>query len=41
VTKHRREEEVRFDIISVVASAEGTRIEHLENAFSAVEVMRR
>lgn len=41
VTKHRREEEVRFDIISVVASPDGTHIEHLENAFSAVEVMRR
>ena len=40
VTKHQREEEVRFDIISVVVGAEGGRIEHLENAFTAAEVMR-
>ena len=40
VTKYQRQEEVRFDIISVVVSAEGSRIEHLENAFSAAEVMR-
>ena len=40
VTKYQRQEEVRFDIISVVVSPEGNRIEHLENAFSAVEVMR-
>ena len=35
VTKHRREEEVRFDIISVVMGPEGYRIEHMENAFTA------
>ncbi len=40
VIKHQREEEVRFDIISVVASAEGYSIEHVENAFSAVELGR-
>ena len=40
VIKHQREEEVRFDIISVVASAEGHSIEHVENAFSAVELGR-
>lgn len=40
VTKHRREEEVRFDIISVVMGPEGYRIEHMENAFTAAEVLR-
>lgn len=40
VTMHRRQEEVRFDIISVVVGAGGTSIEHLENAFSAVELSR-
>ena len=40
VTKHRREEEVRFDIISVVMGPEGCRIEHMENAFTAAEVLR-
>ena len=40
VTKHRREEEVRFDIISVVMGPDGYRIEHMENAFTAAEVLR-
>ena len=40
VTKYQRQEEVRFDIISVVMGPEGYRIEHMENAFSAAEVLR-
>lgn len=36
-----RDEEVRFDIISVVISAEQHTINHIENAFSAVDVRRR
>ena len=40
VTKHRRQEEVRFDIISVVMGPDGYRIEHMENAFTAAEVLR-
>lgn len=38
VTEHRREEEVRFDIISVVIGPEGSTIEHMEDAFNAAEV---
>ena len=41
VIKHQREEEVRFDIISVVMTANSYRIEHIEGAFSAVELGRR
>ena len=40
VTRYQRQEEVRFDIISVVKSPEGYKIEHLEDAFSAAEVLR-
>lgn len=40
VTKYQRQEEVRFDIISVVMGPEGYRIEHMENAFSPAEVLR-
>ena len=38
VTAHQRHEEVRFDIISVIISPDGHQIEHLENAFSPVEL---
>lgn len=40
VIKHQREEEVRFDIISVTLSPTGHKIVHIENAFSAVELPR-
>ena len=40
VIKHQREEEVRFDIISVLMSPTGNKIVHIENAFSAVELPR-
>lgn len=40
VLKHQRQEEVRFDIISVVMTSEGYHIEHIENAFTAAEVGR-
>ena len=35
---HCRDEEVRFDIISVTFSGENCEIRHLENAFSASEL---
>lgn len=33
--EHDRDEEVRFDILSVVMNATGYQINHIENAFSA------
>ena len=36
VIDHHREEEVRFDIISIEKEGDGYRITHLEDAFSAV-----
>jgi len=40
VQQHRRTEEVRFDIISVLVGPEGNSIHHIEDAFSAVELRR-
>ncbi len=36
VKKHDRNEDVRFDIVSVIINKEGTKIEHLENAFTTI-----
>lgn len=38
VRSHHRTEEVRMDIISIVANPRGTNIEHIKNAFTAVDV---
>lgn len=38
VIEHQRQEEVRFDIISVKMTGTDYRLEHYENAFSAVEI---
>ena len=33
VKSHRRTEEIRFDVISVVSNAQGTKIDHIKDAF--------
>lgn len=41
VIEHNRDEEVRFDIISVVMNKEGYSIQHIEDAFAPWEYFRR
>ena len=38
VMEHNREEEVRFDVIAIVMNSTGYRLQHFENAFSAVSL---
>lgn len=38
VLERNRDEEVRFDIITVVVNATGFKINHIENAFSAYNI---
>ena len=36
VKTHRRKENVRFDVISIVSNANGTEIRHIKNAFNVM-----
>lgn len=40
VLERNRDEEVRFDIITVVVNATGCKINHIENAFAAYNIGR-
>lgn len=40
VLEHQRIEEVRFDIISVITGDNGIQVEHIADAFSAVDLHR-